>query len=597
LAVLGFAESEIFPEEMKMRNGFRLAMLSLVTLLLAWGACAAADSCDGRPRPHVLFVIDNSQATMNKGMGVAYDKNVTYPGTTYDPWSVYAADNRGDFSAVAVSNSTPSLENLQCRGFVYDTLAFAGTYTGSGTAEAPNIKFGSCDMAPQGQVYALGNYLNYLDLPSVDVVVQNRYACSISHTFHGKTVTTGNIADGCIGTFRLLTTHVATASNEPGVGIDWQRYWTQLDGGCSPYFSTLCSNSTEPALLTLPASEPEPWLAGRSFFFSGLQSKTQRQLIAEAVQQVAAGEHNAVDFGVMSFNEHGQGAALRYPLSDLRDEAAFSAFLAAIDPDDFAAFPLVASPTSRPQAEALFDAGHYYGVAYPTTAGAATANNDGSLLIVGPLSREERINPSLLEDYGSSSRDACGYNHIVLITTGLTNGDSHPALKSVVDADGDRRTDEGVYGEGSHYADDVAAYLKKHDNITTHVILAFQADDILAHRVAMQGGGRFYNVYDASELSRAILRILAPIDSSARYPLNLSVSGRGTVYAVPGADFACAAESCVQEYWSDTAVTLTALADPGSVFAGWSGVCSGSGTCVVTMDAAKGVSATFTNGN
>jgi hypothetical protein len=40
-------------------------------------------------------------------------------------------------------------------------------------------------------------------------------------------------------------------------------------------------------------------------------------------------------------------------------------------------------------------------------------------------------------------------------------------------------------------------------------------------------------------------------------------------------------------------VTLTATADTGSAFAGWSGDCSGTGDCVLTVDAAKSVTATF----
>jgi subtilisin family serine protease/subtilase family serine protease len=47
-------------------------------------------------------------------------------------------------------------------------------------------------------------------------------------------------------------------------------------------------------------------------------------------------------------------------------------------------------------------------------------------------------------------------------------------------------------------------------------------------------------------------------------------------------------------YDNCTVVTLTAHADTGSTFAGWSGSgCSGTGTCTVTMDAAMDVTATF----
>jgi hypothetical protein len=43
-----------------------------------------------------------------------------------------------------------------------------------------------------------------------------------------------------------------------------------------------------------------------------------------------------------------------------------------------------------------------------------------------------------------------------------------------------------------------------------------------------------------------------------------------------------------------TSVTLTAGASTGSAFTGWTGACAGTGTCIVTMDAAKSVTATFT---
>ncbi len=47
-------------------------------------------------------------------------------------------------------------------------------------------------------------------------------------------------------------------------------------------------------------------------------------------------------------------------------------------------------------------------------------------------------------------------------------------------------------------------------------------------------------------------------------------------------------------YNHGTVVTLTATPSVGSVFGGWSGACSGTGGCTVTMDQASSVTATFT---
>jgi uncharacterized protein (DUF2345 family) len=75
----------------------------------------------------------------------------------------------------------------------------------------------------------------------------------------------------------------------------------------------------------------------------------------------------------------------------------------------------------------------------------------------------------------------------------------------------------------------------------------------------------------------------------------LSVSkagtGSGTVTSYPqGID--CGA-TCSAQYANGTQVTLTAQPDANATFAGWSGACSGTGTCSVTMDATKSATATF----
>src|SRR4051812_25916629 len=69
-------------------------------------------------------------------------------------------------------------------------------------------------------------------------------------------------------------------------------------------------------------------------------------------------------------------------------------------------------------------------------------------------------------------------------------------------------------------------------------------------------------------------------------------TGSGTVTSSSGG-IACGA-TCSADYRLSPQVTLTAAPDAGSSFAGWSGDCSGSSTCVVSASASRHVVATFT---
>ncbi|MFA7060541.1 MAG: carboxypeptidase regulatory-like domain-containing protein [Pedobacter sp.] len=68
-------------------------------------------------------------------------------------------------------------------------------------------------------------------------------------------------------------------------------------------------------------------------------------------------------------------------------------------------------------------------------------------------------------------------------------------------------------------------------------------------------------------------------------------TGTGTITSTP-TGISCGA-TCTSQFTTLSTVTLTATPAPGSTFTGWSGACTGMGTCTVTMDAAKNVTATF----
>jgi hypothetical protein len=68
-------------------------------------------------------------------------------------------------------------------------------------------------------------------------------------------------------------------------------------------------------------------------------------------------------------------------------------------------------------------------------------------------------------------------------------------------------------------------------------------------------------------------------------------SGVGTVTSSP-AGIDCGS-ACSVAFTYGATVTLTATPAAGSSFTGWSGACTGTGTCTVTMDRAQSVTATF----
>jgi len=92
----------------------------------------------------------------------------------------------------------------------------------------------------------------------------------------------------------------------------------------------------------------------------------------------------------------------------------------------------------------------------------------------------------------------------------------------------------------------------------------------------------------------AARNVTATFNSSAQ-PATLTVtragSGTGTVTSNP-TGINCGS-TCTANFASGTSVTLTAAATSGSAFAGWSGACTGTAGCTVSMTQARSVTATF----
>ena len=78
-----------------------------------------------------------------------------------------------------------------------------------------------------------------------------------------------------------------------------------------------------------------------------------------------------------------------------------------------------------------------------------------------------------------------------------------------------------------------------------------------------------------------------------RPALSVSRSGGGTGTVTSNAAGIDCGADCSEFYDAATAVTLTAAAAADSTFIGWTGACTGTGTCQVTVDQVRTVNAQF----
>jgi YVTN family beta-propeller protein len=87
---------------------------------------------------------------------------------------------------------------------------------------------------------------------------------------------------------------------------------------------------------------------------------------------------------------------------------------------------------------------------------------------------------------------------------------------------------------------------------------------------------------------------LSGTGTTTSFTLNVAEAGTGTgtVMSSP-AGINCPSVTCAASFSAGTSVTLTAAPNAGSTFVGWSGACSGRGSCTVTMNSNQAVTATF----
>jgi hypothetical protein len=81
--------------------------------------------------------------------------------------------------------------------------------------------------------------------------------------------------------------------------------------------------------------------------------------------------------------------------------------------------------------------------------------------------------------------------------------------------------------------------------------------------------------------------------SGSTQPLTVTLAGTGSGTVTSSPSGINCPGTCSANFNTGTVVTLTASPASGSTFGGWSGACTGTGTCSVTMNASKSVTASF----
>ena len=426
-------------------------------------------------KPNILLIIDNSKATLNKAAGVEYvfDADDPYPnpatGLQGSPWNIYEGDNQGNFTSLLMTNSSVvfsgdnpvNFNNLAtfsgCPAIVAHDLIQFGTYSADGTAQRPIIKANQkkCVTSPKGAVYALNNFVYYTKTPPPTPVV---------------------LLDGIH--YKLLAEHLSTEENKPGSGAQWQNYWSLLadyEGGA------------------------DAWAIAVTYSLGG-DALNQREIMYNAIAQVLKSTYHLANFGAMIYGGNNKGGQIVYDVTNFGTDATdanndgvpdvLEPFLNALPGPGVNDGPsAISAGPQRPQSEALYDAGAYLGATWT------------------PISETKKIPAAVDIDCNT---------HVIFLTNGLSNSEGDPKLgTNIGNADGgvsityrgityDDVNDEGVYGLGTHFLDDVAYKLQNEYDIATHMILAFQKIDGLIVRAAVHGEGEFHNVFNANELVAAL---------------------------------------------------------------------------------------------
>jgi hypothetical protein len=143
---------------------------------------------------------------------------------------------------------------------------------------------------------------------------------------------------------------------------------------------------------------------------------------------------------------------------------------------------------------------------------------------------------------------------------------------------------------------DVAGYMIHYGTAPGSYSQGIDVGKTTSYTVSNLNDGQTYyfaaTAYNQTHVQSAYSNEVSKGTSIQQYLLVISKPGKGAGM-VSGTGINCG-NTCLALYNPATVVSLSAKADPGSTFAGWSGgVCSGTGLCVATINKATTITATF----